>query len=62
MGLYTGEVLRQERIYWVCPLIDESETLSVASVTERYEYLKKLFPDLNVGLLHGQLPSSEKKP
>jgi ATP-dependent DNA helicase RecG len=51
----------REKIYWVCPLIDESETLSVASVTERYEYLKKIFPDLNVALLHGQLPSSEKE-
>ncbi len=51
----------KERVYWVCPLIEESEALSVTSVTERYEYLQELFSELRVGLLHGQLPAKEKE-
>ncbi len=51
----------KEQAYWVCPLIEESENLQAQNAIEMYETLKKVFSDLNVGLLHGQLPSKEKE-
>ncbi|WP_239992265.1 ATP-dependent DNA helicase RecG [Rhodopila globiformis] len=41
------------QVYWVCPLVAESEALDVAAAQERYEALKLRFGD-RVGLAHGQ--------
>ena len=48
-----------ERIYWVCPLIEESETADQAAALERYAALKERFGDV-VGLVHGRLAGPEK--
>ncbi|MEH6524941.1 MAG: ATP-dependent DNA helicase RecG [Sneathiella sp.] len=48
-----------ERIYWVCPLVEESEVLEVAAAEERFEYLKHLYGD-QVGLIHGRMKSDLK--
>lgn len=45
--------------YWVCPLVQESDTLDVAAAQERYEALREVF-GAKVGLLHGQMPGREK--
>ncbi|MBT7572359.1 MAG: ATP-dependent DNA helicase RecG [Rhodospirillaceae bacterium] len=47
------------RIYWVCPLVEESETLDLAAAEERYAHLKMVFGDA-VGLVHGQMKGPEK--
>jgi len=45
----------------VCPLIDESETLStVKAAKTEFEHLTKVFPKLSIGLLHGRLAPKEK--
>lgn len=49
-----------EQAYWVCPLIDESESLDATSVLERYESLCKEFSGFKVGLLHGRLDVAGK--
>jgi ATP-dependent DNA helicase RecG len=41
------------QVYWVCPLVDESEALDVAAATERFADLKLRFGE-RVGLAHGQ--------
>ena len=46
--------------YWVCPLIDESETLQLQTALDTYEVLRSTFPDLRVGLVHGRMKSKEK--
>ena len=46
--------------YWVCPLIDESETLQLQTALDTYEVLRSTFPDLSVGLVHGRMKSKEK--
>jgi len=50
------------QVFIICPLIEESESLkSVRAATAEYESLKKvIFPDLEVGLLHGRMKSKEK--
>jgi ATP-dependent DNA helicase RecG len=46
--------------YWVCPLIEESETLQLKTALETYETVRAAFPELKVGLIHGRLKSDEK--
>jgi ATP-dependent DNA helicase RecG len=47
------------RVYWVCPLVEESETLDVAAVEERFGTLQMRFPGV-VGLVHGRMKGKEK--
>jgi ATP-dependent DNA helicase RecG len=47
------------RVYWVCPLVEESETLDVAAVEERFEALSRRFPGA-VGLVHGRMKGRDK--
>ena len=44
------------RIYWVCPLVAESEVMDLAAAEERFSQLKERFGDI-VGLAHGQQPA-----
>jgi ATP-dependent DNA helicase RecG len=46
--------------YWVCPLIEESDTLQLKTALETYETVQAAFPELKVGLIHGRLKSDEK--
>ena len=50
-----------EQAYWVCPLIEESETIKADAATDRYAYLKKILKPLSVGLVHGRQKNSEKE-
>jgi ATP-dependent DNA helicase RecG len=47
------------KIYWVCPLIEESEAMDLAAAVERFETLSRKFPG-KVGLVHGKLKADEK--
>ena len=47
------------QVYWVCPLVAESEILDIAAAEERHADLRKRFGD-KVGLVHGRLPGPEK--
>jgi ATP-dependent DNA helicase RecG len=47
------------QVYWVCPLVAESETLDLAAAEERFADLKQRFGDA-VGLVHSRLKAKEK--
>lgn len=47
------------RVYWVCPLVEESEQNDLAAVTERQAYLHASFGD-RVGLVHGKMRGPDK--
>ena len=49
-----------EKIYWICPLVEESEELDLKAATIRYEYLNKIFKN-QVLLVHGRLKEKEKE-
>jgi ATP-dependent DNA helicase RecG len=49
-----------ERVYWVCPLVEESEKIDLAAAQNRFEILKKTFGN-DVGLLHGKMKEKEKE-
>ncbi|NNJ69494.1 MAG: ATP-dependent DNA helicase RecG [Boseongicola sp.] len=46
--------------YWVCPLVEESETLDLAAAEDRFKNLRSVFGEGRVGLVHGQMPSAQK--
>ncbi|WP_421998737.1 ATP-dependent DNA helicase RecG [Reyranella sp.] len=48
------------RVYWVCPLIEESEDVDLANAEERFRQLGARFPG-KVGLLHGRLKGAERE-
>ncbi|HXF89218.1 MAG TPA: ATP-dependent DNA helicase RecG [Xanthobacteraceae bacterium] len=55
-----GRALAQgQRVYWVCPLVQESERSDLAAVEERYVALKKEFGE-RVDLVHGRMRASDK--
>ena len=59
--MLAAEITKGHQCYIVYPLIDESETLSARAATKEAERLKaEVFPDLNIGLLHGRLSNAEK--
>jgi len=49
-----------QQAYWVCPLIEESEKLDLASATARHVALCETLSDLRVGLVHGRLNTDER--
>ncbi|VWB60390.1 ATP-dependent DNA helicase RecG [Burkholderia lata] len=52
--------LTGRQVYWVCPLIEESETLQLQTAVETYETLATALPELKVGLVHGRLSPADK--
>jgi len=59
--LIKKEVEAGHQAYVVYPLIEESETLSAKAATKEYERLKEeVFPQFEIGLLHGKLKNDEK--
>ncbi|TVR09738.1 MAG: ATP-dependent DNA helicase RecG [Salinarimonadaceae bacterium] len=52
-------VARGALVYWVCPLVGESENIDLAAAEERAETLRQVFGDA-VGLVHGKMPGREK--
>ncbi|KAB0266169.1 ATP-dependent DNA helicase RecG [Microvirga brassicacearum] len=48
-----------DQVYWVCPLVGESESLDLAAAEERHEQLQSIFGDC-VGLVHGKLAGRDK--
>ena len=48
------------QVYWVCPLIEESEHLDLQNATATHAELSAALPGVTVGLLHGRMKASEK--
>ncbi|MDH2918292.1 MAG: ATP-dependent DNA helicase RecG [Sideroxydans sp.] len=49
-----------QQVYWVCPLIEESETLELQNALETQLILSETFPEFSVGLVHGKLDNALK--
>ena len=54
------QVGQGRQVYWVCPLIEESETLDLRDATATHQMLCDALPGHTVGLLHGRMPAAEK--
>ncbi len=61
-ALIREQVALGQRAYVVLPLVEESEKLDLRSAVEVHQHLAEaVFPDLQVGLLHGRLNSEDKQ-
>ncbi len=50
---------QNNQVFWVCPLINESQILDYSSVNKRFDWLKEKFPN-EISILHGELKQNEK--
>ena len=56
-----GQIAEGRQVYWVCPLIEESEALDLRNATETHAELSEALPGQMIGLLHSRMPPAEKK-
>jgi len=56
-----GQLAEGRQVYWVCPLIEESESVDLINATQTHEALRAALPGTQVGLLHSRMPVAEKK-
>ena len=56
-----AQIAEGRQIYWVCPLIEESESIDLVNATQTHAALSAALPDVLVGLLHSRMPAAEKK-
>jgi len=54
------EVERARQVYWVCPLVEESEHVDLQNATATHRQLTEALPGRMIGLLHGRMPAAEK--
>ncbi len=54
------ELSKGQQVYWVCPLIEESETLQLQAAEQSFAELSEALPQFKVALLHGRLSASDK--
>jgi ATP-dependent DNA helicase RecG len=52
-------LLAGKRVYWICPLVEESETFNLTDAEARYKSLHQRFGD-KVGLVHGKMRGADK--
>ena len=49
------------QVYWVCGLVEDSETLEKQSVAATFNYLRGQLPELSIGIIHGRLKAAQKE-
>ncbi len=54
------EVAKGRQVYWVCPLVEESEHVDLQNATATHAQLSEALPGVMVGLLHGRMAAAEK--
>lgn len=59
-GFVLSTCQKGQQAYWVCPLIEESETLQLQTATDTLAELQNHLPSLNIGLVHGRMKAAEK--
>ncbi len=59
-GLVRHACQQGRQAYWVCPLIEESETLQLQTATDTQAALQAALPELAIGLVHGRMKPADK--
>ncbi len=60
MQMLKNELDNDNQIYWVCPLVEESEKLSLSDAVNTYEEFISFIPKEMVGVIHGRMKDQEK--
>ena len=56
----SSAIAEGQQVFWVCPLVEESEVMALTAAEERYRVLRLALGDDAVGLVHGQLKTTQK--
>ena len=59
VGRIRDAVAEGQKIYWICPLVEESEEIKLMSAEDRFASLKPVFGE-RIGLVHGRMKGAEK--
>lgn len=59
VGRMVEAVAGGQKIYWICPLVEQSEEIKLMSAEDRFASLKPLFGD-RIGLVHGRMKGADK--
>ena len=54
-------IASQQRAYWICPLVEETDKLDVAAAEDRHRQLQAILPDIHIGLVHGRMKTDERE-
>ncbi|MGB2320497.1 MAG: DEAD/DEAH box helicase, partial [Candidatus Puniceispirillum sp.] len=54
-------IASQQRVYWICPLVEETDKLDVAAAEDRHRQLQAILPDIQIGLVHGRMKTDERE-
>ena len=60
VGRLGAAIARGQRAYWVCPLVEESETANLVAAEERHAALAKALGAKHLRLVHGQMPAEAR--
>ena len=60
MARIRDQAVLGRQTYWVCPLVEASETLDLQNATATHQLLSDALPGQSVGLLHGRMPAAQK--
>ncbi|WP_421791641.1 ATP-dependent DNA helicase RecG [Hyphobacterium sp.] len=56
-----GRAIEQnQRVYWVCPLVEESDQIDLSAAEDRFAQLAAIYGEDRVGLVHGRMKAKEK--
>ena len=61
VGFIKNNIDSGRQVYIVCPLVEDSDTMDLTSVTEYEKNLKKIFPSYRISLLHGKQKAANKE-
>jgi ATP-dependent DNA helicase RecG len=56
-----AQIAQGRQVYWVCPLIEESEALDLANATATHQALQAVLPHASIALLHSRLKTKDKQ-
>ena len=56
-----SEIEKGRQVFWISPLVEESEKIDLANAVKTYESLVDIFSPFQVGLLHGRMKPKEKE-
>ncbi len=61
VGRIASQLAQGRQVYWVCPLIEESEAVDLVNATQTHADLQESLPGTPIGLLHSRMPPVDKK-
>ena len=56
-----NQIEQGRQVFWVSPLVEESEKIDLANAVNTYENLTEIFAPFKVGLIHGKMKAKEKE-